>query len=33
VLVVMGLVLAGAVIAALALARREDVEQKDERAS
>lgn len=32
-LVVMGLVLAGAVIAALALARREDVEQKDERAS
>jgi NADH-quinone oxidoreductase subunit J len=31
-LVVMGLVLAGAVIAALALARREDVEQKDERA-
>jgi NADH:ubiquinone oxidoreductase subunit 6 (subunit J) len=33
VLVVMGLVLAGAVIAALALARREDVEQKDERVS
>lgn len=32
-LIVMGLVLAGAVIAALALARREDVEQKDERAS
>ena len=32
-LVVLGLVLAGAVIAALALARREDVEQKDERAS
>ncbi|HEX9678991.1 NADH-quinone oxidoreductase subunit J [Nitrososphaera sp.] len=32
-LVVLGLVLAGAVIAALALARREDVEQKDERAN
>lgn len=31
-IVVMGLVLAGTVIAALALARREDVEQKDERA-
>lgn len=31
-LIAMGLVLAGAVIAALALARREDVEQKDERA-
>lgn len=30
-LIAMGLVLAGAVIAALALARREDVEQKDER--
>src|SRR5574341_849514 len=32
-LVVLGLLLAGAVIAALALARREDVEQKDERAN
>jgi NADH-quinone oxidoreductase subunit J len=32
VLVVMGLVLAGSVIAALALARREDVEQQNERA-
>jgi NADH-quinone oxidoreductase subunit J len=33
VLIVLGLTLAGSVIAALALARREDVEQKDERAN